>query len=117
MLDGNTIPASEDDSPTVDDSLHAYIIQKSGNAYIKEFFDRHSPYYAILFDWEDQDRETAVETIRQHRAILNALLKKDWRAARKALSHHIRWNHPVLSKILPRDGEMGSNGNGEKRKK
>ncbi len=116
MLDGNAMPTSEDDLPRVDDSLHTYIIEKANNVYIKEFFDRHSPYYSILFDWEDQDRETAVETIRQHRIILSALLNKDWRAARKALSHHIRCNHPILNKIVTVCEEVceetGSNGDG-----
>ena len=114
LLDGNAIPPSDDDPPIIDDSLHAYIIEKAGNAYIKEFFKRHGPYYSILFEWEDQDRKTAVETIRQHRDILSALLKKDWRAARKALSHHIRCNHPILSKVLPRGEERARNGNGKR---
>ena len=86
--------------PRIDESLHAYIIEKSNNGYIKDFFDRHGPYHAILFDWEDQDRQTAIETARQHRDILNALLQKKWRTARKALSDHIRWNHPILSKVV-----------------
>lgn len=101
LLDRNRVPSSREEPPCIDDSLHAYLIEKSGNAYIKDFFDRHGPYYTILFDWEDQDRQTAIETARQHRDILTALLDKDWQAARQALSHHIRWNHPILSKIRP----------------
>ncbi|MCA9039811.1 MAG: GntR family transcriptional regulator [Planctomycetaceae bacterium] len=101
MLAGNVIPVSEEEFPSVDDSLHAYFVEKAGNAYIKEFFDRHSPYYAILFEWEDLNRQISLETARQHRDILTALLDKDWQAARKALSHHIRCNHPILSKIAP----------------
>lgn len=102
MLDRNTIPDAESEWPQIDNSLHSYIIEKSGNPYIRDFFERQGKYYEILFDWEDQDREIAVETVRQHRQILEALLKKDWHAARAALSWHIRFNHPVLSRIVAR---------------
>ena len=99
MMEGNHFPESGDDEARIDNSLHAYIIDKAGNVYIKSFFKQQSSYYDVLFDWEDQDRETAIETVRQHRDILQALLDKDRRAARKALSYHIRNNHPVLSQI------------------
>ncbi|HAH45001.1 GntR family transcriptional regulator [Gimesia sp.] len=100
ILDGNVIPQSAREGVQIDNSLHEYLIEKAGNYYIKDFFQRQGRYYDILFDWEDQDRETAIETVRQHQAILTALMKKDWRAARKALSYHIRDNHPILSKII-----------------
>lgn len=100
ILDGNVIPKTNADKVLIDNSLHEYIIDKAGNYYIKDFFQRQGRYYDILFDWEDQDRETAIETVRQHRSILNSLIKKDWRSARKALSYHIRDNHPILSKIV-----------------
>ncbi|QDT90420.1 GntR family transcriptional regulator [Gimesia algae] len=100
ILDGNRVPQSAKEAVQIDNSLHEYLIEKAGNYYIKDFFQRQGRYYDILFDWEDQDRETAIETVRQHRAILTALIKKDWRAARKALSYHIRDNHPILSKII-----------------
>lgn len=100
MLAGNVIPESDEDRVLIDNSLHEYIIEKAGNYYIKDFFQRQGRYYDILFDWEDQDQKTAIETVRQHQSILKALIKKDWRAARKALSYHIRDNHPILSKIV-----------------
>lgn len=100
ILDGNVIPQSAKEDVQIDNSLHEYLIEKAGNYYIKDFFQRQGRYYDILFDWEDQDRKTAIETVRQHQAILTALIKKDWRSARKALSYHIRDNHPILSKII-----------------
>lgn len=100
ILEGNVIPESDEDRVLIDNSLHEYIIEKAGNYYIKDFFQRQGRYYDILFDWEDQDQKTAIETVRQHQSILKALIKKDWRAARKALSYHIRDNHPILSKIV-----------------
>ncbi|QDV49507.1 GntR family transcriptional regulator [Gimesia fumaroli] len=99
ILAGNVIPKKKTESVLIDNSLHEYIIEKAGNYYIQDFFQHQGRYYDILFDWEDQDRETAIETVRQHQSILNALIKKDWRSARKALSYHIRNNHPILSKI------------------
>jgi DNA-binding GntR family transcriptional regulator len=99
MLRKNVPPQLKSGPVRIDNSLHAYIIDKAGNTYIKDFFQRHGPYYEILFDWEDQDRDTAIETVQQHHDILDALLKQEWRRARNALSSHIRHNHPILSKI------------------
>lgn len=108
MLDANKPPASPDDSPRIDESFHEYLVATAGNAYIKDFFARQGRYYRLLFKWEDRDRAIAIETIRQHREILTALLEKNWPVARRALSHHILNNHPILSQIA---------GNGEKKAK
>jgi DNA-binding GntR family transcriptional regulator len=99
MLDLNVPPASAGSSLSVDESLHEYLICAAGNIYITDFFSRQGRYFRLLFEWEDHDREVAVETMRQHYEILTALLKKNWAAAKKALSHHILDNHPILSQI------------------
>ncbi len=91
--------ASAGTSLSVDESLHEYLVSTAGNAYIKDFFDRQGRYYRLLFEWEDHERAVAIETMRQHHEILTALLKKNWSAARKALSHHILDNHPILGKL------------------
>lgn len=109
ILEGNRFPETDDDLPVIDNSLHAYIIEKAGNEYIKEFFLRQGRYYEILFDWEDEDRPTAIETVQQHHDILRALLAKDWGGARRALSHHILMNHPILSRIVPRRERTNGN--------
>lgn len=111
MLDANRFPASADDLPHIDEGLHDYIIAAADNHYIREFFERQGRYYRLLFEWEDHDRETAIETVRQHREILTALLARNWPAARKALSHHILNNHPILSRVTI----AGSNGAGKRR--
>lgn len=100
LLDRNLLPDSDADWPQIDNSLHAYIVEQAGNPYIKDFFERQGQYYEILFDWEDQDRTAAIETVRQHRQILEAILRQDWQSAKSALSWHIRWNHPILNKII-----------------
>lgn len=98
MLDLNVPPASAGSSLSVDESLHEYLIATAGNMYIRDFFDRQGRYYRLLFAWEDHDRAVAIETMCQHDEILTALLKKNWSAARKALSQHILDNHPILGK-------------------
>ncbi len=103
LLENNRFPLTEGDWPQIDNSLHAYLIELAGNPYISDFFLRQGRFYDILFNWEDQDRDTAIETVRQHREILEAIQEKEWAAARKALAWHIRWNHPILSRIIPRD--------------
>ena len=101
MLNGNILPRTKNDLPRIDNSLHEYLIEKAGNFYIKDFFQRHGKYYFILFDWEELDRKAAIETVEQHQAILQALIDQNWPAAREALSFHIHNNHPVLNKIHP----------------
>ncbi|GAA4445554.1 hypothetical protein GCM10023156_05280 [Novipirellula rosea] len=102
MLEANT-QSSSSSSPTtppqIDESLHSYLIDASQNVYIREFFERQGRYYRLLFEWEDRDRSTALETARQHREILTALLEQNWTKARNELSHHIRDHHPVFSQI------------------
>lgn len=99
MLELNLPDATQGKSPVVDESLHEYLIATAGNAYIRDFFDRQARYYRMLFEWEDHDRAVALETMRQHREILTALLNKNWAQAKKALSGHIRDNHPILGNV------------------
>jgi DNA-binding GntR family transcriptional regulator len=99
MLKLNELPASANPSLSVDESLHEYLISTAGNAYITDFFARQGRYYRLLFEWEDHDHDVAIETMRQHHEILSALVKKNWSAARKALSHHILVNHPILGQV------------------
>ncbi|WP_437226855.1 FCD domain-containing protein [Planctomicrobium sp. SH661] len=99
LLDLNVLPEQPGESLRIDESLHTYLIETANNSYIKEFFERQGRYYRLLFQWEDHEFSVAVETIRQHREILTALLNRDWAAARAALSFHILKNHPILTGI------------------
>jgi DNA-binding GntR family transcriptional regulator len=96
MLNGNVLSAGPKKRPSVDNSLHAYLIEKSDNHFITDFFDRHGKYYNALFHWEGWDSRANAETVLQHREILEALLRRDQAAAERALENHIRNNHPVL---------------------
>lgn len=101
MLEGNRLPTSPDDRPTTDNSLHAYLIEKSKNPFIADFFDRHGEYYNALFEWESLDRDAQIQEVRHHREILEAMLRRDRPAAERALVDHIRNNHPMLRARTP----------------
>jgi DNA-binding GntR family transcriptional regulator len=101
MLAGNR-PGGADGAPRLDNDLHRYLIEKAGNRYLADFFDRHGSYYAALFDYAALGASVVAEMSAQHRRILRALLARDWPAARRALSQHIRAQEPVLQKMLAR---------------
>ena len=83
----------------IDNSLHQYLIELAANPYIDDFFQRHGKYYSILFKWEGGDKKAGIQAVRQHHAIIDALLKEDWKVAAKELSVHLHTNHPVLQEI------------------
>ena len=99
MFDGNIPASSKDEMPIIDNRLHAYIVEKSDNYYIQDFFKRHEPFFKILFAWEGEDHEAAAETVIQHHEILSALLKRDKNLAKEALLKHINYNHPLLKNL------------------
>jgi len=99
MLAGNA-PAAGKAGPRLDNDLHRYLIAKAGNLYIRDFFDRHGVYYTTLFDHAALGAETVAEMASQHREILRAMLEKDWRKARQALSEHIRAQAPVVKMLM-----------------
>lgn len=103
ILEGNCVPQTDDEPLQIDNSFHEYLIKQSDNYYIINFFDRHGRYFDLLFLWESNDREAAVQEIQQHQRILNALLQDDWITARSELEFHLRSNHPVLSQLKPKD--------------
>ena len=99
MLEGNLPAEGAGGSPVIDNRLHGYLIEKADNFYIKDFFNRHAPFFKILFEWEGEDDKTAGETVEQHHDILNALLSRNKKKAADALSFHIHNNHPVLENL------------------
>jgi DNA-binding GntR family transcriptional regulator len=112
MLAGNRLPANADDRPVSDNSLHAYLIEKSKNPFIADFFDRHGEYYNALFEWESLDRDAQIQEVRHHREILEALLRRDRPVAERALVEHIRNNHPMLlAKPANSDARHGNSHN------
>lgn len=99
ILDGNQVPGTDEEPLQIDNSLHEYLIKQSDNYYIISFFDRHGRYFDLLFLWESNDRDAAIQEIQQHQRILTALINEDWTTAREELEFHLRSNHPVLSQL------------------
>jgi len=108
MLDRNQLPKDEQDTPKIDDGLHVYLIAKAENSYITDFFARQGKYYGMLFDWEALDRTAALQTVEQHREILESLIARDWETAADRLENHIRHNHPVLRQLLKKHASSES---------
>jgi DNA-binding GntR family transcriptional regulator len=100
MIDLHHLPTSDDDLPRSDNSLHGYLIEKASNRYIADFFERHGRFFELVFIWELLDQQAAIETVRQHLAILEALLRRDRTAAEQALTTHIRYSHPSLKSVI-----------------
>jgi DNA-binding GntR family transcriptional regulator len=97
MLEGN---APDGETSRLDNDLHAYLIEKSGNVYIREFFDRNGAYYSNLFDFAAPETSVVDAMAAQHRDVLLALIDRDWPRARRALAHHIQAQEPIVRELL-----------------
>ncbi len=86
----------------VDTELHPYLVEKSGNRYLRDFFGRHGAYFTTLFYYAALGASVVEEMARQHRRILEALIAGRWARARRALASHIRDQRPVLRKMRKR---------------
>ena len=104
----NRLATNADERPEVDNSIHSYIIHTAGNQAIIQFFEQQGRYFEVLYVWDALDRERCNEAVLQHHAIIDAILKGDKRAAKKALSHHILTNYsPIL--VTPTGASESSN--------
>jgi DNA-binding GntR family transcriptional regulator len=103
MLEGNA-PVDEGQSPRLDNRLHEYLIAKSGNRYIRNFFRQYTAtYYTSAFDYAAPESHVVAEMAAQHRDIIEALIAQRWAGAREALALHIRAQRPVLAQLLNSD--------------
>jgi DNA-binding GntR family transcriptional regulator len=105
MLEGN---APDGEASRLDNDLHAYLISKSGNVYIREFFDRNGAYYGCLFDFAAPETSVVETMAAQHREVLLALIARDWPRARRALAHHIQAQEPIVRELLQRLSRISS---------
>jgi DNA-binding GntR family transcriptional regulator len=99
MLEGN-LPPPGSPEPRLDNRLHQYFIDCSGNRYIRDFFRAHGGYYTALFDYAALGASVVEEMARQHRDILTHVLAGRWKQAKEALGHHIRAQRPALRKMI-----------------
>jgi DNA-binding GntR family transcriptional regulator len=100
MLAGN--PAVHGgQSPRLDNRLHGYLISKSGNRYIQNFFSQYTAtYFTLLFDFAAPEAHVVAQMAAQHRTILEALVAQQWTRAGEALGRHIRAQRPILTRLL-----------------
>ena len=101
MLAGNT-PEGGSGAPRLDNQLHQYFIEKSGNRYLRDFFRQYGGYYTALFDYATLGAEVVADMAAQHREILGHVLAGHWAKARAELAHHIRAQEPVLRRMRAR---------------
>jgi len=100
FLERNILPVTESEMPRSDNDLHVYIVLKSKNLFIKDFFDRYRSYNDVLLRWEQRDREAGVVSVRQHRQILEALIRRDWAEAERVLIEHIRHSQTGVKELF-----------------
>ncbi len=103
VLDRNVLPTTKTEMPQSDNSLHEYLILKSKNLFIKDFFDRYRRYYDVLHRWELRDREAGMESVRQHQRIAEALIRRDWVEAERMLIEHIHHSQAGVKKLFEGD--------------
>jgi DNA-binding GntR family transcriptional regulator len=100
MLAGN-LATCDEETPRLDNQLHQYLIEESGNRYIQSFFRQYTAtYYTAVFDYAAPETHVVTQMADQHRQILEALIAKHWAKARQALSDHIWAQRPILKSLL-----------------
>lgn len=86
--------------PRIDNGLHQYWVSQCGNPYIEDFFSRHGSYYQALYSYAAIGNTILKDVARSHRAILRALLRKDFRAASAKLENDILFLRPILLEAI-----------------
>ena len=98
MLRGNGTEAIKANS--LDNTLHAYFVECSGNRYLRSFFAVNGRNYNALFDYAALGTKVLAEMAGQHRSILENARARRWSKARSSLSEHIRSQQPILTKMV-----------------
>jgi DNA-binding GntR family transcriptional regulator len=97
LLEGNR---SREGAGGLNNNLHAYWIQLSGNRYIIDFFQRQALYYTTLFDFAAPEAHVVQEMAAEHCAILEPLIAGRFADAKKALVRHIRDQQPIVERLI-----------------
>lgn len=91
----------EGEHHALNNAMHHYIIEKSENRYVRDFFSQYvARYYTKLFYYAAPETSVVDEMTAQHKCILESLISRDWNTAKKLLSEHIRAQKSVLRKLL-----------------
>jgi DNA-binding GntR family transcriptional regulator len=92
--------ASQKGAGRLNNCIHGYLVENSGNRYIRDFF--HQPvslYYTTLFDYAAPKASVVSEMAKQHCRILEQLMARSWARARQTLAEHIQAQAHVLNKL------------------
>ena len=108
MLDDLAVASAADRRP-LDDEMHRYLVEKSENRYIEDFFREHTGLYnyRMLFGLEHDEAEWAA-AVAQHREVLEALLAEDWTRAKRLLSRHVWHQLASLEKAVRAAAKSGN---------
>jgi DNA-binding GntR family transcriptional regulator len=102
-LIAGTMRAGPHTATQLDNRLHEYVIERSGNRYIRNFFQQYTArYYTELFYHAAPETSVVSAMALQHRQILQAFVGGQWARAGKLLSVHIQAQGPILRKLLSR---------------
>jgi DNA-binding GntR family transcriptional regulator len=93
-------PLTPDGPPRIDNSLHAYFIERAGNRFISSFFSQNGGYFRWLFDNATLEAHLIAEMACEHAAILKASLDRDWATAESILSKHIRAQGAIVQQLI-----------------
>jgi DNA-binding GntR family transcriptional regulator len=94
------VPGDHRQPARVDTELHPYILDRCGNRFVQEFFQRHGAYFTTLFYYAVHGPATAPAMARQHTGILEALIDRRWERAKALLGRHIRDQAPAVRKMM-----------------
>ncbi len=89
-------------APRIDAELHAYVVEKSGNRYIRDFFRRHGAYFTTLFYYAALGAAVTSEMARQHQEIIESMLAGRWERACREMARHIRAQRPAMRRMMDR---------------
>ena len=84
----------------MDDGLHNYFIDCSGNSYIKDFFERQGLYWSALFNYAAPRTEMVKVMAEEHCEILESVLNGHFTQAKKVLTQHIRSQKAIIAELI-----------------
>ncbi len=93
----------ENGKPQLDNSLHRYWIEESGNAYIQQFFSGHGSYHMALLEHAALETHSIEKMSAEHRKILQALLDRNLEKAKSALIDHIQSQIPTITRLIQKN--------------
>jgi len=95
-------PAAGGSPAQLDNSLHRYWVDRAGNRYIQDFFERHGAYYTVLYAHAVRGPALIATLAGQHRAILEHLLNQQLSQAQAALAVDIQSLRAILRQAIQR---------------